>query len=130
MGPNTSPPPPVPFQQETGQQVSALASFSNCRNREPASQARCAHSSKQQSELDLGGFGNENMEAAGAKLMDFSQPMDVTLLDQVVTTAFDASHPQVRDSGLVEYVTFVLLRLVVVRLAGLFATGRGRKGYE
>lgn len=36
------------------------------------------------------------MEAAGAKLMDFSQPMDVTLLDQVVTTAFDASHPQVR----------------------------------
>lgn len=35
------------------------------------------------------------MEAAAAKLMDFSQPMDVTLLDQVVTTAFDASHPQV-----------------------------------
>lgn len=36
------------------------------------------------------------MEAAAAKLMDFSQPMDVALLDQVVTTAFDASHPQVR----------------------------------
>ena len=35
------------------------------------------------------------MEAAAAKLMDFSQPMDVALLDQVVTTAFDASHPQV-----------------------------------
>lgn len=37
------------------------------------------------------------MEAAASKLMDFSQPMDVALLDQVVTTAFDASHPQVRD---------------------------------
>lgn len=36
------------------------------------------------------------MEAAAAKLMDFSQAMDVPLLDQVVTTAFDASHPQVR----------------------------------
>lgn len=35
------------------------------------------------------------MEAAAAKLLDFSQPMDVALLDQVVTTAFDASHPQV-----------------------------------
>lgn len=39
------------------------------------------------------------MEAAAAKLMDFSQPMDVALLDQVVTTAFDASHPQVREKG-------------------------------
>lgn len=39
------------------------------------------------------------MEAAAAKLMDFSQPMDVALLDQVVTTAFDASHPQVRGLG-------------------------------
>ena len=37
------------------------------------------------------------MEAAAAKLMDFSQPMDVPLLDQVVTTAFDAGHPQVRQ---------------------------------
>lgn len=35
------------------------------------------------------------MEVAAAKLMDFSQPMDVPLLDQVVTTAFDASNPQV-----------------------------------
>lgn len=40
------------------------------------------------------------MEAAGAKLMDFSQPMDVTLLDQVVTTAFDASHPQRNDANI------------------------------
>lgn len=38
------------------------------------------------------------MEATAAKLMDFSQPMDVPLLDQVVTTAFDASHPQVRKA--------------------------------
>lgn len=37
-----------------------------------------------------------NMEAAAAKLLDFSQPIDVPLLDQVVTTAFNASHPQVR----------------------------------
>lgn len=36
------------------------------------------------------------MEAAAAKLLDFSQPIDVPLLDQVVTTAFNASHPQVR----------------------------------
>lgn len=40
------------------------------------------------------------MEAAAAKLMDFSQPMDVALLDQVVTTAFDASHPQVNAQRL------------------------------
>ncbi|CAN0109268.1 unnamed protein product [Ectocarpus fasciculatus] len=40
------------------------------------------------------------MEAAAAKLMDFSQPMDVALLDQVVTTAFDASHPQRNDANI------------------------------
>lgn len=36
------------------------------------------------------------MDAAAAKLLDSSQPIDVPLLDQVVTTAFDAGHPQVR----------------------------------
>lgn len=41
------------------------------------------------------GADRAKMEAAAAKLMDFSQPMDVPLLDHVVTTAFDASHPQV-----------------------------------
>eukprot|EP00752_Nemacystus_decipiens_P006845 g6147.t1 len=40
------------------------------------------------------------MEAAAAKLMDFSQPMDVALLDQVVTTAFDASHPQRNEANM------------------------------
>ena len=40
------------------------------------------------------------MEAAAAKLLDFSQPIDVALLDQVVTTTFDASHPQVCTTAL------------------------------
>lgn len=42
----------------------------------------------------------KKMEAAAAKLMDFSRPMDVPLLDQVVSTAFDASHPQVLQTTL------------------------------
>ena len=33
------------------------------------------------------------MDAAAAHLLDFSKPLDITLLEQVVTIAFDASHP-------------------------------------
>ncbi|CAM9157205.1 unnamed protein product [Discosporangium mesarthrocarpum] len=40
------------------------------------------------------------MEAAAAKLLDFSQPLDVPLLDQVVTTAYDASNPKRNDANL------------------------------
>jgi hypothetical protein len=34
------------------------------------------------------------MEAAGAKLLDMSQPFDVALLDQVVAATYDPHHPQ------------------------------------
>jgi hypothetical protein len=37
------------------------------------------------------------MEAALASLTDFSKPFDTALLDQVVTVAYDPSHPQVRS---------------------------------
>lgn len=49
------------------------------------------------------------MEAAAAKLLDFSQPIDVPLLDQVVTTAFDAGHPQVGGEDSTEVSVLALM---------------------
>lgn len=34
------------------------------------------------------------MEKAAAHLLDFSQELDITLLDQIVTIAFDGHHPR------------------------------------
>lgn len=32
------------------------------------------------------------MDAAAAHLLDFSQPLDITLLDQIVAIAYDSAH--------------------------------------
>ena len=34
------------------------------------------------------------MDAAAAHLLDFSAPFDIALLDQLVSIAYDGSHPQ------------------------------------
>ncbi|CAM9665496.1 unnamed protein product [Choristocarpus tenellus] len=40
------------------------------------------------------------MDASAAKLLDFSQPLDVSLLDKVITTAYDASNPKRNDANM------------------------------
>jgi hypothetical protein len=39
------------------------------------------------------------LEAAGQQLMDFSQPFDVNVLDQVVEAMFNPSNPQVANEN-------------------------------
>lgn len=51
------------------------------------------------------------LEAAAHKLLDFSQPTDVAVLDATVTTFYEAPSP--------EEVSFLFLRVAFIDAAGL-----------